>query len=753
MTELALIFGIGILGLAFSAYLGRWVLAQTEGDGELPRIGALVRAVTEGFVRKQSRTIGAVSAVLGGAIFLAYGLLRRAGEGDPVPALELGVWLTVSFALGAACSVATGHVAQWISVRAGVRSASAVRRSLDLALQIAIRGGAVSGLFLTAMSLLGMVLLFAAVLAVKGGFGAEPAAALKLAPTIPIMIAGFALGASFAALLAQLGGGTFAKAADLGADLAGKELGLGEDDPRSPATVVDLAGDNIGDGVARSTGLFASTVAENLGAMMIGALLYRHNTTLQSALSVMLFPLVTRAFGLLSAMFGVMVVRTDDREVPLAALGRGLYVTAVLHLVGVAGAAKWLLGAHWVTFLGCAAVGVVAAIASFHLTQYYTDNRYRPVRELAEASRAGPAFTLLHGLARGLESAVVPLLLMGVAAYASFRLGQRTGLAGGGLYGTAVATMGMLGVAAYVLSMDAFGPIIDNAGGIVEMTVGRDRPDVRGRTVVLDAVGNTVKTVTKAYAAGTAALGSLLLVAAYVVEVRRRAGLLGHGGIAGAMRVDLGRPEIHLGALVGVLLVLWVASRAILGVVRPARRVLDEVRRQLKDRPAGYRAEASFASSRPNAGPGFVPDHEACVEIVSRAALRHMIAPAVVAVTTPILVGLLLRFARTEDNPLVAADSVAALIMAGTVAGVLGSLLLGNAGGAWDNAKKYIATGAHGGRHLVDETGARVDNPTYNAALVGDSVGDPLKDTAGPAMHVLVKMLPVVTLVFLPFFL
>ncbi|MEO7328543.1 MAG: sodium/proton-translocating pyrophosphatase, partial [Minicystis sp.] len=271
MTELALIVGIGILGLAFSAYLGRWVLAQTEGDGELPRIGALVRAVTEDFVRKQSRTIGAVSAVLGGAIFLAYGLLRRAGEGDPVPALELGVWLTVSFALGTACALATGQVAQWISVRAGVRAASAVRRSLDLALQIAVRGGAVSGLFLTAVSLLGLGGLFAAVLAIKGGFGAEPAAALKLAPTIPMMIAGFALGACFAALLAQLSGGTFAKAADLGADLAGKELGLGEDDRRSPATIVDLAGDNVGDAAARSAGLFESTVAENLGAMLIGA--------------------------------------------------------------------------------------------------------------------------------------------------------------------------------------------------------------------------------------------------------------------------------------------------------------------------------------------------------------------------------------------------------------------------------------------------------------------------------------------------
>ena len=289
--------------------------------------------------------------------------------------------------------------------------------------------------------------------------------------------------------------------------------------------------------------------------------------------------------------------------------------------------------------------------------------------------------------------------------------------------------------------MDAFGPIIDSAGGIVEMTVARDRPDVRGRTVVLDGVGNTVKALTKVYAAGAAALASLLLVSAYVDEVRRRVALAGGAGKAAVRAasspvIHLDRPEVYLGALVGILLVLWVASRCIVGAVRAARRVIDEARRQLKDRPRGY-----------------VPDQEACVEAASRVALRHMIAPAVVAAACPVALGLGLRFGRTEDNPLLAADSVAALIMAGTIAGVLGSLLLGNAGGAWDNAKKYIATGAHGGRHLVDESGARVDNPTYSAAQVGDTVGDPLKDIAGPAMHVLVKLLPAVTIVFLPFFL
>jgi K(+)-stimulated pyrophosphate-energized sodium pump len=768
MTELALILAAGVLGIAFAAYLARWVVAQPPADDggppareppgirpvipppstpterEMARIAGLVRGAAESFFRKQSSTIGAVSAVLGGAIFLAYGLLRRAGEGDPVPALELGVWLTISFALGVGGSVAAGQIATWIAVRTGIRAAAGVRTSTDRAVQVALRGGAVSGLFINAASLLGLAGLFAAVLAYKGGFGNEPAKALRLAPKIPFMIAGYALGASFAALLAQLGGGTFAKAADIGADLGGKDLGLGEDDRENPAAVADLAGDVVGDCAGRGAGIFEATVAENLGAMLAGALVFRDSPRLESVLSIMLFPLVTRAFGIIAAMFGVMVVRTDDREDPRSALGRGLWVTAILHAVGFAGAAKWLLGAHWLHFFACGALGIAANLGSLQLTAYFTENRYRPVRELAEASRAGPTLTVLFGLKTGIEGAIAPLAGLGAVLYAAHAIGARTGLAHGGLFGIAVATMGMLGPAAYVLAMDAFGPIVDNAAGIVEMTVARERPDVRGRTVVLDAVGNTVKALTKAWSAGSAALASLLLVAGYLDEVRRRLGAAGEG--RGPRLYDAspaalgpvfhaGRPEVLLGALIGVLLVLWLASRAIAGVARAARRVMDEVRRQLKDRP-----------------PSYVPDHEACIEMVSRAALRHMLAPAVVAAGAPIAVGVALRFARAEDNPLVLADSIAALVMAGTIAGVLGSLLLGNAGGAWDNAKKYIATGAHGGRHLVDESGARVDNPTYGAALVGDTVGDPLKDLAGPAMHVLVKMLPVVTIVFLPFF-
>ncbi|AUX22200.1 pyrophosphatase [Sorangium cellulosum] len=737
MTELALILSGGLLGLAFAAYLARWVVARPSVEPEMQRVAAIIQGVAEVYFRRQSSVIGAVSAMLGGAIFLAYGLLRSTGETNPVPALELGVWLTLSFAVGAASAVAAGRVATWIAPRTSVRAASGARRSLDLALQIALRGGAVSGLFVTGLSLLGLGGLFAAVLAFRGGFGAEPAEALALAPTIPWVIAGYPLGASFAALMAQLGGGTFSKAADLGADLAGAEVGLDEDDPQNPATMVDLAGDAVGDCAGRAAGVFASTVAESAGAMVVGAMLFRNNTGLPSALAVVLFPLVSRAFGLIATLFGVMVVKTDDREDAFNALVRGLYVTALLHAVGIAGAAKWLLGPHWVVFFACGVIGIVAGVGVLHVTQYYTEQRHRPVREIAEAARSGSAMAVLRGLAIGLESSVLPLLVVVGATFGSYLLGARSGLVGGGLFGTAVATMGMLGIAGYVLAMDAFGPIVDNAGGIVALTVARERPDVRGRTLVLDAAGNTTKALTKAYAAGVAALASLLLVAGYLDESRRRAlaSSVNASGETAAMVVRLDRPEVYLGALVGILLVFWLAGRCIRNVLQTGRRVLDEVRRQARDRPSG-----------------FVGDHEPCVEMVSRAALRHMIAPALISAVVPVAVGLALRFARTEDNPLVAADSVAALIMAGTVAGVLGSLFLGNTGAIWDNARQYIATGAHGGRYLVDETGARADNPTYGAAVVGDTIGDPLKDVAGPAIHVLIKMLPAVIIVFLPFF-
>jgi len=733
MIELALIFGICLLGIAFAGYLARWVLDCPVGDGEVPRVALRIRQAAELFSRRMRATISAVSAVLGGGIFLAYGLARQTSGVTPLPPLELGVWLTVSFALGVASALAVAHVTSWISTRANVRAASGARKSLDHALQIAIRGGAISGLVSVSLGLLGLGGLFAAVFAAKGGFSADSAAALRLAPQIPFVISGYALGAAFAALLAELAGGTFAKSADVGADLAGKEWVLPEDDATNPATIADLAGDCAGESAGRAASVLASTVAENLGVMMLAAALFRNNDGITSSVSIMLFPLVTRALGVMAAIFGVMVVRTDDREDPMNAIARGLYVTALLFGVGTAGVSKWLLGPHWLPLFGAAVIGIVAGLLLLFVLQYYTEFRHRPVREIAEAARLGPSLALLRGVSVGFEAALAPIFIVADGGGRGAFPWSSNGFVRGRRVWNRRRDDRSAGTSAYVLAGHGFGSIIDSASGIVEMTLARERPDVRGRTVVLDAVGNTTKALTKALASVATVLSTVLLVVAWMGEMQR---LHQPPQPDSPPVISWGRPEVYMGAVIGTMLVLWFTARCVSGVSRAARHMFEEARRQRSIGPA----------TTP-------PDPTACVELASRAAPGQAIVPAHVGAVVPLLVGLGLCFGGTKDNSLIVADAVAALIMAATIAGVLGALLLGNAGGAWDNAKKYIVTGAHGGRYLVDETGARIDNPTYIAAAIGDTVGDPLKDAAGPAIRVLVKMLSIITIVFLPFFL
>ncbi|MEZ4296681.1 MAG: sodium/proton-translocating pyrophosphatase [Polyangiaceae bacterium] len=733
--ELLLVFAIAALALIFTAFLSRAVLPPPEGEPEMVRVAGQLRAAVEGFVRQQSTAVGAVAAVLGGAIFLSYGLLQKAGQDQPVSALETGVWLSVSFAVGVLGSLAATFIAARTCARAALRAASGAKRSIDQALQVAVRGGSIPALAMGALGLFGTGGLFAAVFAAKGGFGADPAAALRLVPQIPMLIAGFPLGAVFAGLLGTLSGGSFATAADLGADLAGKETGLAEDDAQNPAALADLAGDVVGGGAGRAAGLFAASATENLGAMLAGALLFHHNAAIVSAVGVVLFPLVARAFGLLASAFGVMVVRTDEREDPLQAIARGLYVTTVLHAVSLMGLSKWLLGPTWWLFFGASIVGAIAAIVLLFVAQYFTEQRYGPVRELAETSRGGPTLALLRGGALGLDSLLAPAVVLSFAAAGAFELGRRSGLASGGLFGLAACSMGLLGASTYVLSADGFGPIVDGAGGIVQMTVARERPDVRGRTQVLDGAGNTVKTWAKGYAAASAALSVLLLLPAYLDAAHVRALGAAAGARVNGLAVRIDRPEVIVAAIAGVLLVLWVSARTVGSAARSARRVIDEARRQLRGRP-----------------PGAAPDHEAVIEMLTRAALRQMMVPALVAGSAPVLLGLGLRVMKVEGYPSLASDAVAAFLLAATAAGVLSSFLLAHAGGAWDNAKKYIATGAHGGRFLVDELGGRADNPTYTAAIIGDTVGDALKDSVCPTVLLLVQLLPLLALIFLPFF-
>src|SRR5213080_3356283 len=509
-----LVIGISCFSLLFAIYLARYVIQREMGTANMQEISNAIKEGAEAFLSRQNRTIITLSALLAVLIFVLYAYVRTPNPADTVPPVELAFWTTVAFVLGALCSVTAGYIGMWVSIRANIRTAAAVRSSLNEGLRIALRGGAVSGLFVVAMSLLGVGGLYA----LLNALGHDP-------QKIPFTIVGYGFGASFVALFAQLGGGIYTKAADVGADLVGKvEAGIPEDDPRNPAVIADLVGDNVGDCAGRGADLFESTAAENIGAMILGAGLATAAATsgvhfAAGLPGVMLFPLVARAFGLIASIVGVMAVRTDESEDPMSALNRGYYIAAGLALLGFGVATHWLLNAPerphaWLHFFACGLVGIATSQAFVYITQYYTEYRYRPVREIAAAAQTGPATTIITGMSVALECTAIPTIVISLAILGSYLLGRSTGITGAGLFGTAVATMGMLATAAYILAMDTFGPITDNAGGIVEMS--HQPEDVRKKTDRLDAVGNTTKALTKGYAIGSAALAAFLLFSAYL---------------------------------------------------------------------------------------------------------------------------------------------------------------------------------------------------------------------------------------------
>ena len=721
-TLLWIVLGCSIFALLFAVLLARWVLARGRGTPEMQRISDAIQQGAEAYLARQYKTIALLSLVVAVLLGVGYGFFRTSTEHDPVSSAKtLAMYVTGSFLLGAISSGIAGFMGMWISIRANIRVASAAMTSLNGALQTALRGGAVSGLFTVAMSLLGVGGLFALL-------DAFPPAGMDAdlwATRIPFLIVGYGFGASFVALFAQLGGGIYTKAADVGADLVGKvEAGIPEDDPRNPAVIADLVGDNVGDCAGRGADLFESTAAENIGAMILGVLLYSH-----FGVNGILFPLLIMGLGLLCSIAGVMTVSTKEDGDPMAALNRGYYVTAALVTVVFFFATKWLLNpagapdAWWHFFLA-GLLGIATSIAFVFITQYYTEYRYRPVLGIAEASQTGAATNIIAGLAVGLESTVMPVIVIGIAIIASYTLGTTSGLVDvdgnpiGGLFGTAVATMGMLGTAGYILAMDVFGPITDNAGGIVEMS--RQPQNVRDKTDRLDSVGNTTKALTKGYAIGSAALAAFLLFSAYLDEVRHYTGQVLH--------VDLSKPQVFVAGLLGAMLVFWFSSLAIAAVRKAASSVITEVRRQFKERPGIMLGTE-------------LPDYARCVDIVTIGALKAMVLPGALVVLFPIVVGMSFKHFAPR-NEYLGAEAVAALLMVGTIAGILMAGFLNNGGGAWDNAKKYIETGVYGGKR----------SEAHKAAVVGDTVGDPFKDTAGPSLHVLVKLLSTITLVLAPLF-
>ena len=726
--------------LAFAVYLAKWVLAKDEGTADMQEVSDAIREGADGFFATQYNLIGKLAGVVAIAIYLIYSAraLTKEQMDAGIGQQTFAILTTFSFCTGALASAASGYVGMWVSVRANVRVAGAARRSAREALMVALRAGGFAAIVVVSMTVLGVSVLFT-FYSFMFNVGRPGGTSIN---EMPLMLVGYGFGASFVALFAQLGGGIYTKAADVGADLVGKvEAGIPEDDPRNPAVIADLVGDNVGDCSARGADLFESIAAEVISAMILGATMAK-KAQIADSTGFIMFPLVVHALDCLVSAAGIMSVnervslnpRSGVKEDPYEIIKGGYRVSMGLSIVGFGIATRVMLYVEdapsaWMHFFACGMVGTASAYAFVFIAQYYTDYKYPPVRVIAEASTTGHGTNIIAGVGVGMESTAAPVICISAAIITAYWFGQTSGLTDkstgeptGGLFGTAVATMGMLSTAAYVLTMDVFGPIADNAGGIVEMS---DQPEsVRECTDALDAVGNTTKATTKGYAIGSAALASFLLFSAYMDEVEAFTG-------KPFKQVDIAVPEVFVAGLLGSMIVYLFTAFACTAVGRSAQEVVTEVRRQFRERPGIMTREEK-------------PDYGRCVSIVAQSALREMIKPGILAVGGPIVIGVVFRMiGAATGQELLGAKAVAGMLMFATVAGILMALFLNTAGGAWDNAKKYVETGAHGGK----------GSEAHKAAVTGDTVGDPFKDTAGPSIHVLIKMLVTITLVMAPMFL
>jgi len=697
-----------VIALIFAVYFFRNIWSRDKGTPEMQKISNAIETGAMAYLRRQYKTIGIISIILAVVLALA-GMIDSFKE-------YLGPMVAVAFLIGAGFSILSGYIGMKISVNANIRTASAATVSFKDAFVCSFRGGAISGIAVSALSLVG---LFAVV------FVYDAIIAETMTQTLHAVV-GYAFGASFAALFAQLGGGIYTKAADVGADLVGKvEAGIPEDDPRNPAVIADLVGDNVGDCAGRGADIFESTAAEIIGSMVIGTAVIAAAGGLGLSYNWVFLPLVLMAFGLIASLIGIFVVRLKDEESDVfKMLNRGYYLTIALVVVSLAITTYYMLNKEcelWYFFFGAGIVGIILGLAIVYITQYYTGN-HKPVKGIAKSSETGPATNVIEGISVGLESTVLPAICIVAAILVSYNLGYYASPEGVGdasrvafgLYGTAIGTIAMLASSAFILAEDTFGPITDNAGGIAEMS--NQPEEVRKRTDKLDSAGNTTKALTKGYAMASAALAAFLLFAAFFEIVAEITGK----SITEVFDVNIGDPRIFCGALVGAVLVYFFASLAIRAVGKAAGEMIEEVRRQFREDPGIMEGTSE-------------PNYAGCVDIATRGALKAMVAPALLPILVPVGFGLIYRFLFPDVSYM----AVGALIMVGTITGILMANFLNNGGGAWDNAKKYIEEGNHGGKR----------SPAHAAAVVGDTIGDPFKDTAGPSIHVLVKLLSTICLV------
>ncbi len=664
----------GIIGLVFAGYLVSYILKLDAGTDRMKAIASAIQEGAMAYLNRQYKTVAVIAVIL--AILIAA---------------AISVPTAIGFVFGAVMSAAAGYLGMNISVRSNVRCANAAKEGMQKALTVAFKGGAVTGISVASLALLGVSGLYLA-------FGGDTKAVEN--------VVGFGFGASLISLFARIGGGIFTKAADVGTDLVGKvEAGIPEDDPRNPGVIADNVGDNVGDCAGMAADLFETYAVTALGAMLIGV------TVINAFPNAVTYPLVLGAAAIIASIAGTFFVKLGKSGNIMGAMYKGAIVAGVISIVLFYIITQLMMDGDMRLFIS-ALVGLGVTAAMIIITEYYTATTHKPVKDIANASVTGPGTNIITGLAVGLQSTALPVLVICSGILISFFVMDGSSNIAMGLYGIAIAAAAMLSVTGIIISIDSYGPITDNAGGIAEMA--EMSKEVRDITDPLDAVGNTTKAVTKGYAIGSAALGALALYAAYSSEVNK----LLAADFKPPLALELSNPVVLIGLLIGGMIPFLFASFLMKAVGRAASTIVSEIRRQFREIAGIMEGKAK-------------PDYGRCVDIVTIAAQKEMIVPGLLAVLSPLVVGFVFGPA-----------ALGGLLIGVIISGLMLALMMTTGGAAWDNAKKYIESGNLGGKKLPD--GSR--NPTHSAAVVGDTVGDPTKDTAGPAINPLIKVMNIVAI-------